>query len=117
MFEKSKIHCVHPRCSAEVTEYGERYHSVYDLPQKYVNPHPLLPTATATCQRCGSYMVDGEWVMKCHSCGKVVTSEENLHGLFVPHLCIDCQRAATAADRAAGNICRMCGQTHNNCSC
>lgn len=117
MSDKSQIRCGNPRCAERISKYGEGYHRVYDLPQKYVMTHPAFPNATAACQSCGAFLVDGVWILKCHKCGKVLPMGERLVALFVPHLCPECHTAETEAARKSGDICRMCGATRNNCCC
>lgn len=68
------------------------------------------------CELCGGICQDGVWRWECRDCHSLVGAG-NLTGLFVPHLCQTCHNAATERYRAAGNICRLCGHTRNNCCC
>lgn len=71
---------------------------------------------THVCEYCGAKRdaVTHKWKKHCQKCDKLVTE---LFGLFVPHLCKECENKATEECRARGDICGMCRQTRNHCTC
>jgi len=66
------------------------------------------------CEACGAKKIMGRWVKRCEKCDQEV---EELHGLFVPHLCKGCMDKVIEHDRATGNICIMCRQVRSLCCC
>jgi hypothetical protein len=73
---------------------------------------------TARCERCGGSTADGgkTWTWTCAECETQVQPGE-LHGLFVPHLCRACLDRIVKAERASGQLCRMCRQPYSLCCC
>ena len=75
-----------------------------------------MPTATAHCESCGGYTDGITWKHVCQKCNKEVQPGE-LCGLFVPHLCKECEQAKADSDRRSGNVCRICRQPRSRCCC
>lgn len=86
-----------------------------NLAQKYGEKvYPNGPGKTMRCDYCGKRDIDGTPRYVCRSCGKEV---DQLHGLFVPHNCRECQDIVIARDKAAGRVCGMCHQPYSLCCC
>ena len=68
------------------------------------------------CEHCGAFSDDGgkTWTKTCSTCGNEV---DKLVGLFVPHNCVECQKAKVEKEVARGEVCRMCRQVYSNCCC
>lgn len=112
MVQTSNIRCPTARCVKNIETYGERYHWVYDQ----TSPPPHLSVAIARCEGCGGYWDGDKWIHKCTTCGADVEPGK-LTGLFVPHVCADCNKKAVDAQRARGAICRRCNQVMSWCCC
>ena len=70
-----------------------------------------------TCERCGGVCcVDDQWKYVCKKCKKEVEPGK-LVGLFVPHLCVNCETKIASSEKASGNICIMCRQPRSRCCC
>lgn len=69
---------------------------------------------TLQCDSCGAQKNNGKWAKTCDKCHKKV---EELHGLFVPHLCEECNKKEVEHDRNTGNICLMCRLPRSQCCC
>jgi DNA-directed RNA polymerase subunit RPC12/RpoP len=102
MSELSKVRC--PHCAPFVAKWGEHCHRVYDRP------------GGALCEQCGGVQVGGQWQYVCQTCKREL-EPGGLRGLFVPHLCADCDAKETEHDRKRGAICRRCHETYNHCCC
>ena len=111
----SQIRCTTPRCIDSITKYGNQYHRVYDF-NTPLNKPKVMPTAIAHCESCGGYTDGTTWKHVCEKCGKDVQSGE-LCGLFVPHLCRECEQAIADKDKRTGNICLKCRVVRSRCCC
>ncbi len=96
-----------PHCTDTIQEYGEGHHRVYP---KRAEPHNGLPQ----CSTHGCVLVDGEWTFECVKCGE---QPDKLYGMWLPTLCKSCYDAALARQRAAGNVCGICGAPRMVCCC
>ncbi len=105
MSEKCEERC--PFCAPHVEQYGEGYHRVYLARMGKYEGCPR-------CGGCGAYLVNGEWIKECHTCGKHV---DRLHGLFVPHNCLECQEKVRAEQRKSGKVCLRCRMVYADCCC
>ena len=115
MSEKSEIKCTTQRCRDSIAKYGERYHRVYDRGDDRGKPS-FMPDAIAQCEGCGGYTNGTTWKHTCQKCGKDVDPGQ-LTGLFVPHLCHDCERTIAEKEKTSGNVCLMCRQPRSRCCC
>ena len=110
---KSKIRCATDTCRQSIEKYGEHYHAVVDAVKVMDSGYKAI----ARCELCGGYTSDGkEWEHQCSRCKKHVQPGE-LRGLFVPHLCKECEQAIADRDIQSGNICTMCGDPRSRCCC
>lgn len=104
------IFCQNPHCVDYTKRYGNKVYERKDsnwVPSGYI----------AKCERCGGNLKeDGTWEYNCVKCKKNVPMGE-LHGLFVPHLCLECHNAETEDHIRRGSICGMCRQPRNLCCC
>jgi DNA-directed RNA polymerase subunit RPC12/RpoP len=98
--------CPHPRCMETIEKYGEQYHGVF-----------VSLDGTIKCENCGGKKIDGIWQWKCATCGRDVGTSERLHGLFVPHDCIECANKERESQRKRGAVCRRCRQVYYDCCC
>ena len=112
MVQTSNIRCPTPRCVNTIEKYGEQYHRVHD--QSSVPDH--LSGTIARCEGCGGYWDGEKWIHKCWTCKTDVTPG-GLTGLFVPHVCTDCNKKVVDDERARGAICRRCNQVDSWCCC
>ena len=106
--EKCEERC--PTCDEWATKYNQ--HTVYtnyiavDQWAKYAD----LPL----CTHCGAILVNGVWIYVCQKCG---TKVEKLYGLFVPHNCLECDRAEVEAQKKRGAVCPNCRRVYSYCCC
>jgi hypothetical protein len=108
MGEKSiKYRCEYKVCQDYIKKYGETYHRVYDLNSS---------DRFAICEGCGGILTKDGWKYTCDVCKKEVEPGK-LVGLFVPHLCEDCDRKETEKNVRTGNVCLICGSPRNHCTC
>lgn len=107
MIEKSNIRCETPSCINAIQKYGEIYHRVYSH---------TTNGADACCEQCGAVHYPDGWKSVCEKCKRDVLPGE-LVGLFVPHLCKECEKAVADEDVKRGNICGMCREPRSRCCC
>jgi len=50
-------------------------------------------------------------------CEKCKNPTDKLYGLFVPHLCQECEQAEADSDKRSGNVCGICRQPRSRCCC
>jgi len=100
--------CETPSCSI----FREKYKckTVYEVTSE------VHPDAKFACEKCGAYSDGEKWVSSCNNCGKEV-EHGKLVGIFVPHVCGACMEKTVEEERAAGRVCRACGQVFSLCCC
>lgn len=106
--------CITDRCRQNLEKYGEVYDRVGIL--KFEEPPEFMPDAIAKCQFCGGYTNGTIWVHVCFACNKEMQPGE-LVGLFVPHLCPDCERSAAEKQITNREVCGICRQPYIRCCC
>ena len=109
---KVEIRCATTRCVNDVAQHGEHYHDVHSVR----TPPVFMVDATAMCERCGGHTNGTDWKHVCKSCGKEVQPGE-LTGLFVPHLCVTCEKRKADEQIARGAVCRGCSKPFARCCC
>ncbi len=109
----SDIRCTTPSCVSAIERYGEHYHKVDPIKTA---PPDAMPDATHRCSMCGGYTNGKDWVHQCASCDKLLGPGE-LKGLFVPHLCADCEQAAADDCIRRGHVCTLCRKPYSRCCC
>jgi len=101
--KRSRRNCPTPICKEAVAN-NKNYKRVY------------ISNGVTRCDYCGGVYKDGKWEHKCSRCGKEVKPGE-LCGLFVPHLCNECEEAVAREGIASGDVCGMCGKPRSRCYC
>lgn len=112
MSEKSTTRCPTPRCIDSIEKWGDNYHAVYEKGAK----ERYGENAVLWCERCGGWFDGTTWHHECAEC-KIEVSPGELVGLFVPHLCRDCERKTAEREARNGNVCLMCHQPYSRCCC
>jgi len=82
----------------------------------YFSSHPYIENPKRICQLCGGIWNGDAWIHQCKTCGKIV-KKGSLVGLFVPHLCKECESRTSEQEIKSGHVCSMCRAPYSRCTC